>query len=127
MWDYDKCIVVDWGEDDDVLVGEIAKKIENAPLTAEYTDDGLRICFQNSKFDLPYSLYSARETARYVTIRKVQELLSGEYHMRVWRESTLSDTHSLYLKSNEWWRQMDSQFPERIDHLFVVIDENSTF
>lgn len=127
MWDYDKNVVVDWRGDDDEIVREIAEKINDPSLSAEYTDDALRIVHGEKSFNLPYSEFSPEERARYVTINKVRELIRDNYEIRLWRESTLSDTHSLYVKENEWWIFMDEKFPDEMQHLFVKITENTQF
>ncbi|MBS1792301.1 MAG: hypothetical protein JSS81_00525 [Acidobacteria bacterium] len=126
MYDHDRNIVVDWRGEDDEIVAEIAEKT-GEPVSAEYTDDGLKIRFEGAEYDLSYELFSPLEKARYVTIRKVQELLRDKYEIRVWRESMLSDTHSLYIKPREWWATMDEKFSERVERLFVEIDENTKF
>jgi hypothetical protein len=127
MYDSGKNIVVDWRGDDDEIVKEIAAQTNEQSLSAEYTDDELKIYFNDSEYDLPYELFELSEKARYVTIRKVQELLNDKYEIRTWRESMLSDTHSLYVKSKDWWKFMDEKFPARMDQLFVKIDENTQF
>jgi len=127
MWDYDKNVIVDWRGDDDEIVREIAEKVAEPALSAEYTDDELKITYKDEEFDLPYSLFSPLEKARYVTINKIRELVKDKYKIRVWRESTLSDTHSLYIKENSWWKFMDEKFPDNMNQLFVKITENTEF
>ena len=109
MWDYDKNIIVDWRGEDDEIVKEIAQQISEQKLSAEYTDGGLKIVFGNDEYDLPYSLFADSGKARYVTINKVRDLIKDKYEIRVWKESTLSDTHSLYVKENDWWKFMDEK------------------
>ncbi len=127
MWDYDKNVIVDWRGEDDEIVKEIAQKINEQKLSAEYTNDGLKIVSGNDEYDLPYSLFSDSGKARYVTINKVRDLIKDNYEIRVWKESTLSDTHSLYVKENDWWKFMDENFSDQINQLFMKIDENTEF
>ena len=127
MWDNDKNVIVDWRDEDDEIVKGIAQKINEQQLSAEYTDNELKIIFKNEEFDLPYSLFSVSEKARYVTINKVRELIKDKYEIRVWRESTFSDTHSLYVKEHSWWKFMDEKFLDETNQLFVKITENTQF
>ncbi len=127
MWDYDKNIVVDWRGEDDEIVRGVAEKINDPSLFAEYTDDELKIYFRDNEYILPYSLFSDSGKARYVTINKVRELIKDNYEIRVWKESTLYDTHSFYVQKNDWWKFMDEKFSDRINQLFIKIDENTEF
>jgi len=127
MWAYDKNVIVDWRGDDDEVVKEVAKIIDEPDLSAKYTDDGLKIIYKGEEFDLPYSSFSPLEKARYITINKVRELIKNNYEIRVWRESTFSDTHSLYIKENDWWKFMDEKFPDNMNQLFVKITETTEF
>lgn len=127
MWDSKKNVIVDWRGGDDEIVRSIAEKINDPSLSAEETDDELKIIYRGKEHDLPYSLFSAAEKARYVTINKIRELIKDEYEIRVWRESRLFDTHSFYVKENNWWKFMDEKFPEEMNNLFVKITENTQF
>ena len=127
MWDYDKNVVVDWRGDDDEIVNGIAEKINDSSLSAEYTNDALKIVHGENSFELSYESFSPLEKARYVTINKVRELIKDKFEIRVWRESTLSDTHSLYIKENDWWKFMDEKFPDEMNRLFLKITENTQF
>src|SRR5262245_59107830 len=125
IWDTGKSIIVDHREEEATIVEYMARIIPEAGLTCEFAeDDDLVVTYkgQPTKVGLTFS-----PKDRYITIRKLNSILAGDYEIRVFRATLDSDTHSLYVKSSEWWASMDAYFPDRIAHLFAKITDEIDF
>jgi hypothetical protein len=122
--DADKCIVVDWKGEDDLIVEDIAGKLEGEDLSAVWTDGGIQVNYDGNEYEIKLA-FSLDD--RYTVIRRMNEILASKYELRVFRVSLGSDTHCLYLKPNEWWREMERRFPDRIQSVFRKIDEGVDF
>lgn len=120
--DTDRCVVVDWREEEGDLIEYVAAVIPEAGLSFEESEDGLDLILHYCDRTLPVGLtISPRD--RYITIRAINRLLSGDYEMRLFRITFQSDTHSFYVKPTAWWREAESAHPTEIARVFRVVDE----
>ena len=115
---------IDWKHEDDLIVRDFASKLENENLSAEETDEGLRITYNGEEYEIPLT-FSGKD--RYITIRGLIDTLRDKYEIRVFEDSLGSDTHIFYIKPREWWAFMDTNFPERMKEIFYPVDNELDF
>jgi hypothetical protein len=124
--DTDRCVVVDWREEEGNLIGYVADVIPEAGLSFEEDETGEDIVLSYRGRTLPVGLtLSPRD--RYITIRAINRLLAGDYEMRLFRVTYEPDTHSFYVKPASWWRDAEQAHPEEIARVFRVVDEGLDF
>lgn len=121
---YDHGVVIDWRHEDDLIVRDFASKLENENLSAEATDEGLRVNYNGANYNIPLT-FSGKD--RYITIRGLIGILKDKYEIRAFDESLGSDTHVFYIKPKEWWAFMDANFPERMKEIFYPVDDELDF
>jgi len=121
---YNNGVVVDWREEEDLIVADFASRLENETLSAEYTDEGLIATYNGVKHEIPLT-FSMRD--RYLTIRGLMSILKDAYEIRVFDGSLGSDTHIFYIKPKEWWEYMDRNFSEAVKKIFFEIDDELDF
>jgi hypothetical protein len=121
-----ECLVVDWRSEEGVLIDELSKMIPEAGLAHEWGDaeDDIYITYRGKlhKVGLTFS-----RVDRYVTIRRLNEILRGAYELRVFRMTLDSDTHVFYPKPCAWWSAMEEHFPERMASDFARVTPEMDF
>lgn len=121
-YDTDKCVVVDWREDDEDIVEYVADFVKGE-LSAEMTED------EPPKMVVTYkgeeSVIELTESAadRYVVLRGLNAVLEGEYELRVFKVTLESDTHAFLVKPVVWWQAMEERFGDRIEEVFSPLTE----
>jgi len=125
-YDSDACVVVDWREEDDVIIEMVSEKIPEAGLGFEFNEDfsDLVISYKGHETNVGLTL-SMKD--RYITIRGLCRALVRDYEIRVFKRTLESDTHSLYVKPCAWWAEMDARFPNRMKRLFAKITDDIDF
>jgi hypothetical protein len=129
LWDYmgdaPGSVVVDWRAEEEEIVSDVAGQIIPGSLSCEW-DDGrdLILIYKNRRRPVGLT-FSPRD--RYVCLRALNDVLSGEYELRVFRATLDSDTHIVFVKPALWWEDFDKQYPERSGAIFRRIDETVDF
>jgi hypothetical protein len=124
--DTDRCVIVDWREAEDDLIGYVAKAIPDAGLSFKWSESGDDLILSYKGRSLPVGLtMSARD--RYITIRAINRLLAGDYEMRLFSVTYESDTHSFYVKPAKWWQEVEQAYPDEMARVFLVVDEELDF
>jgi hypothetical protein len=60
-------------------------------------------------------------------LRKLNEVMAGDYELRVFRHTYGDDTHCFYLAACDWWAAMEGAFPSEIRRVFVRITPRMDF
>jgi hypothetical protein len=124
--DTDKCIIVDWREEEGDLIGYVIDQIPDAGLSFDEDESGEDLVLTYKGRTLPVGLtMSPRD--RYITIRAINKILADDYEMRLFRVTYESDTHSFYLKQCSWWRAAEQAHPQEIARVFRVVDQELDF
>lgn len=120
------CVVVDWREEETDLIGYVANAIPSADLSVAWnvSEDDLVLSFKDRTL-LVGLTFSPRD--RYVAIRAVNQVLAGEYEMRLFNLTYESDTLVFYVKTASWWCEAELLHPTIIKRVFRVVDENLDF
>ena len=119
-------IIVDWREEETSIVDDVSKHISPDKLSYEWVGDGedLILLYRDRRRRVGLTI-SMRD--RYICIRAINDILAGDYELRLFRQSFYSDTHELYIKPAKWWSLFDSQYPERSAEVFKRLDETVDF
>ena len=124
--DTDRCVVVDWREEEGDLIGYVAAVIPEAGLSFEEDESGDDLVLSYKGKSAPVGLtMSPRD--RYITIRAINRLLADDYEMRLFNVSYMSDTHSFYVKPVSWWREAQELHAAEIARVFRVVDDGLDF
>ena len=124
--DTERCVVVDWREEEESLVGYVTDVIPEAGLSVAWDESGDDLVLSYMGKSAPVGLtMSPRD--RYITIRAINRLLAGDYEMRLFNVSYMSDTHSFYVKPAAWWREAEQAHPAEMARVFRVVDEGLDF
>ena len=117
---------VDWREEETAIVDYVNERISPDELSYEWVGDeedlALRYRDRRKRVGLTRS-----PRDRYICIRAINDVLAGDYELRVFRQSLDSDTHELYIKPAKWWGLFDSRDAERSAEVFKRIDETVDF
>jgi hypothetical protein len=124
--DTDRCVIVDWREEEGDLIRYVTDAIPEAGLSFEEDEDGEDIILSYKGRTLPVGLTMSMRD-RYITIRAINRILAGDYEMRLFRVTYESDTHSFYVKPASWWREAEQAHTEEIARVFRVVDEGLDF
>ena len=110
---------IDWRQEDVDTVREIARCVDAPGLTAEYVIHG-----KTEKILIAYDGKQKRIAMtgdRKIALRTVANFLKSDYEIRVFRESTLSDTIECIIKPRDWWKAMDRRFRDRMNEVFIKL------
>jgi hypothetical protein len=124
-----QCLVVDWRSEEGDLINALAKLIPEARLTYGWGkgrcgEDDIFVSFRGRRYKLGLTM-SGRD--RYITLRRLNEILAGEYELREFRHTLGDDTHSFYPKPCSWWAAMERAFPAAIERVFSRITADMDF
>ena len=129
LWSYMQtapgAVVVDWGSEEEEIVSDVSRQIAPTPLSCEW-DDGRDLILIYQSRRKPIGLTFSRRD-RYICLRALNEVLDGDYEMRVFRATLGDDTHIVFVKPVPWWHEFDSQYPDRSKAIFRRIDESVDF
>jgi hypothetical protein len=121
-----KCLVMDWRSYEGDLLDALAELIPQADLSYQWTaaKDDLYIVYRGRRHKVGLT-FSGRD--RYITLRRLNEILAGEYELRVFRHTLGDDTHCFYPKPCSWWAEMERAFPAAIERVFARITPDMDF
>lgn len=124
--DTDRCVVVDWREEEGAIVDYVNDFLANDELSYEPDDSGEDLVLQYKGRELLMGLSGAPQD-RYVALRAINRILAGDYEVRLIRVTYESDTHSFFVASAPWWRDAIDAHPRRMSEVFQTIDEGLDF
>ena len=121
-----EAFLVDWREEETAIVDYVGERISPDDLTYEWIGDeeDLTLIYKDHRRRVGLTR-SPRD--RYICIRAINDILAGDYELRLFRQSSDSDTHAFYIKPTRWWASFDSRYPERSAQVFRRIDETVDF
>jgi hypothetical protein len=124
--DTERCVIVDWREEEESLIGYVAAVIPQAGLSCAWSESGddLVLSYKGRTQSVGLTM-SPRD--RYIAIRAVNRILAGDYELRLFRVTYESDTHSFYVKPASWWREADAAHAAAVARVFRVVDEGLDF
>jgi hypothetical protein len=121
-----RCLVVDWRQDEGSIVDEVARMIPEVPLTHEWVDADrdMYITYRGQRHKAGHT-WTGRD--RYITLRKLNEVIARDYELRVFRHTSGDDTHCFYLAPCDWWEAAEAAFPADVRRVFARITPDSDF
>ena len=121
-----KCLVVDWRGYEQDLIDNLAELLPKAGLAWEWVDeeDDIYVTYRSLRHKIGLTL-SPRD--RCITLRRLNEILAGDYEVQVFRHTLGDDTHCFYAKRCEWWSAMQRLFPAEIERVFARITPEMDF
>jgi hypothetical protein len=121
-----KCLVVDWRGDEADLIDSLGEILPAGRLFQNWVDaeDDLYVIYRGIRHKVGLTM-SGRD--RYIALRRLNEIMVGEYELRVFRHTMEDDTHCFYPKSCAWWSRMEQAFPAEIQRVFARITPGMDF
>jgi hypothetical protein len=123
--DSDECIIIDHRAEDETIFEDVAARLPEGYFQYEY--DGEQVFSATCRgvtttFELEYS-----PGDRYRALRFINSVIRPDYEMKIMRCYFDADTHSFLLRPGIWWSQFAEAYPEKMQELFVDIDETTDF
>jgi hypothetical protein len=120
------CLVVDWRQEEGSIVDDVAAMIPEAGLTHEWVDADrdMYITYRGRRYKAGL-IWTGRD--RYITLRKLNEVMGGDYELLVFRHTYGDDTHCFYLAPCDWWVATERAFPSEIRRVFARITPRMDF
>lgn len=123
--DSEECIIVDHRAEEETIFSEVAARLPEGYFQYEY--DGERI-FSVSCSGVTGNLeLECSPRDRYRALRFINAMIRPDYEMKIMRCRFGDDTHSFLLRNNDWWSEFAEAYPDRMQELFVDIDETTDF
>jgi hypothetical protein len=120
-----KGVVVDWREEEEEIVRIVSEAISPDTLSCEWQgEDDLVLLYKDRRRPVGLT-FSMRD--RYICLRAINDILSGEYELRLFEPSFWSDTHQFLAEAAAWWDALDRQHSERSRAVFRKIDAGLDF
>jgi hypothetical protein len=121
-----KCLVVDWRSDEGDLTDALAELLPPGWLSHEWVDaeDDLYVTYRGVRHKVGLTL-SPRD--RYVWLRRMNEVMAGDYELRGFRHTLGDDTHCFYPGRCDWWSALEAAFPAEVRRVFARITPESDF
>jgi hypothetical protein len=122
-----KCLVVDWRSDEGGLTDALAELLPAGWLSGEWDDDGdgdLYVTYRGVRHKVGLKMSPAD---RYRWLRRMNELMAGDYELRGFRHTLGDDTHCFLPARCDWWAAMEVAFPEEVQRVFGKITRRSKF
>lgn len=120
---------VDWKEDDEDIVDDIASRLDGDELFAETIDAdssrGYDMVLRYNDHDTIVS-YDEKEAERDLTLQAIGEAVDDDYSLRFCRYSVGGDTLAFIVLPNEDWKQLEEEHGvARVEQLFETVGEGS--
>ena len=117
---------IDWREEEDVIVDEIAAKIAMFPLSATVRDadneagyDVEVMCRNQRRIVNPDATFDSR----HATLNAIDELVSPEYQIRFVTDTNGADTIGVAVELSSDWSRLHQRFGKRLNEHFCPIRE----
>jgi hypothetical protein len=125
MDDTVKGVVVDWREEEEGIVRSVSAAIAPDTLSCEWQGDGDLVLLYKDRRRPVGLTFSMRD--RYICLRAINDILAGEYELRLFEPSFWSDTRQFLAEAAAWWDALDRQRLERSSKVFRKIDAGLDF
>jgi hypothetical protein len=124
--DSGKCLVVDWRSDEDDLTDELADLLPSGWLSHEWSDaeDDMYVVYRGVRHKIGITFSPAD---RYIWLRRMNEIMAGDYELRGFRHTLGDDTHCFLPARCRWWLAMEEAFPNEVKRVFAKITRRSKF
>lgn len=119
-----KCLVVDWRSDEGDLTDALAELLPAGWLSGTYDDEDLYVTYRGARHKVGLRLSPAD---RYIWLRRMNEIMAGDYELRAFRHTLGDDTHCFLLAPCNWWSGMQAAFPKELGRVFARITKRSKF
>ena len=122
----DRCLVVDWTADEGDLADDLAEMLPAGWLSHDWAgaEDDMYVIYRRARHKVGLTLTPAD---RYVWLRRVNEVMAGDYELRGFRHTLGDDTHCFLLGRCDWWAAMEAAFPKEVRRVFARITRRSKF
>ena len=124
--DVDKCLIVDWREEEQDMLEQLLEIFPQAGLSWEddEEEEDLYVTFGGARSKVGLTM-SPKD--RYILLRRLNVIMAGKYELRAFRCTLYSDTHCFYPQSVAWWSRMEAMFPARVAEIFARITPEMDF
>jgi hypothetical protein len=121
-----KCFVVDWRGEEGSIVKDLANILPETGLAHEWVAGkrDMDIIYRGKRHKAGL-VWSGRD--RYITLRRLNEVMAGDYEVRVFRHTYGDDHHCFYPAPCSWWAAMEAAFPTEIRRVFAQITSDMDF
>lgn len=123
--DSDECIGVDHRSEEEPIFADVAARLPAGYF--DYQFDGEKLFSVTcggvtESFELEYS-----RKDRYRALRFINGMIHPDFEMKILRCRFGDDTHSFLLRPGAWWSEFAKAYPNKMEELFVDIDETTDF
>jgi hypothetical protein len=119
-----KCLVVDWRSDEGALTEALAELLPDGWLSGEWEDDDLYVTYRGARHKVGLRMEPAD---RYRWLRRMNELMAGDYELRAFRHTLGDDTHCFLPARCDWWAAVEAALPKEVRRVFARITRRSRF
>jgi hypothetical protein len=121
-----KCLVVDWRSEEGSLVDALSQLLPGAGLGHEWVDaeEDMYLIYSGRRHKVGLT-WSGRD--RYIVLRRLNEVMAGDYELRGFRHTLGDDTHCFYPAPCGWWAAMDRTYPTEVERVFARITPDMDF
>lgn len=120
-----EAVIVDWREEEEEIIHSINRIISPSKISFEWIgDDDIQIQYKEKERLLGLS-FSLKD--RYICLRAINDILQGDYELRLFEPSFCADTHFFLVKPGWWWADFDRCQPKRSAQLFRIIGPDLDF
>lgn len=123
-----KCLVVDWRSDEESETEALAALLPDGWLSGKWVGDGadtdLAVTYRGKHY---MAGLTGNQTNRYVWLRRMNQIMAGDFELRAFRFTLGDDTHCFLPARCRWWAAMDAAFPKEVQRVFAKITRRSKF
>ena len=123
--DSEECLIVDHRAEEETIFADVGARLPEGYFQYEYDGEQFfsATCREvTRKFELEYS-----QQDRYRALRFINTVIRPDYEMKIMRCRFDDDTHSFLLRPSAWWSEFAEAYPNKMQDLFVDIDETTDF
>jgi hypothetical protein len=121
-----KCLVVDHRSEEGSLTDALAELLPAGWLSHEWVEaeGDIYVTYRGVRHKVGLTWSPAD---RYIWLRRMNEVMAGDYELRGFRHTLGDDTHCFILGRCGWWVAMEAEFPTRLRRVFARITRMSRF
>ena len=123
-----KCLIVDWRSDEESLTEALAELLPAGWLSGNWENIGddtdLVVTYRGT---IHLAGLTGDQPDRYVWLRRMNQIMAGDFELRAFRFTLGDDTHCFLLARCGWWAAMEEAFPKEVRRVFTRITNRSRF
>lgn len=115
----ENCVVIDWRDEVPEILADIRRMLPKGYFEFQRVDTNQ---WELRCGGVPRVVSFPRVDGSEPVLGIVNRALMPEYEMRIFKP-TIGDAYSLLLRPTTWWQEFGASYPQRLQRLFVTIDE----